>query len=158
MSSAFHQFCSLFGDLLTHQEDLCWFSSQRAVVFSTHRGDREVVLTLKLSELLLEVPRGAPWRHGTLWLQPSPIRRPLCCILSRRPQFVPFLISRTGSLSYLSQCQEAFLKIQLLPLPLSVFQELSWGPINCIPFQMHCQHLKNKMSASKFISAFSSTL
>lgn len=33
-----------------------------------------------------------------------------------------------------SQCEEALLKIQMLPLPLPDFEALSWGPVNCIPF------------------------
>lgn len=136
---------------------MLFFFSKSGGFLDSARGQRGCAR----SEAFRAAPRGAQrssmeTQHPML--QPSPTRTASCCILSRRPQFVPFLISRTGNLSYLSQCQEAFLKIQLLPLPLSVFQELSWGPINCIPFQMHFQHLKNKMSASKFISAFSSTL
>lgn len=56
------------------------------------------------------------------------------------------------SQSKLSQCEEALLKIQMLPLPLPDFQVLSWGPVNCMPFKMHFQHFKDKMIARKFIS------
>lgn len=105
-------------------------------------------------EALRAGPVEAQRRHSALCSKMLPTHS--CAMFS--PDILNLCLFSLPSQSKLFQCEEALLKIQMLPLPLPDFEVLSWGLVKRMSFKMHFQHLKNKITARKFISTFLSTL